>query len=205
VYKKPTSDRSEDYLKRSTLLLILCATAAGLAQADAVVTFDAFPLGGFTSGVESGFTINAVNTNVYGNTFGFPTPSVGVGAPDAVATITFTDGGVFTYVSLDLDTPAITTEEYTPVGIAGYFGATLVGEDFATTPATAGSPQTFDAFNLAGVNITSLVLTVVSNDFNSPLVDNVTFDSAVPEPATLSMLGLGICGILGFSWKRKKA
>jgi hypothetical protein len=143
-----------------------------------------------------------VNGYVWPGIYGFPTLSVGSDGPDTASTFTFTDGGTFSFVSLDLDNPGVSGP---PVTVQGYEGATLVASDIFDVPTVAGTPATFDVVHLAGLDLTSLVVTVTSNELDTPLVDNVTFNAATPEPGMIPLLGLSICGILGLRWKRRNA
>jgi len=185
-------------LQRVTFLLTLCAAlSAGVAYAGTIVQFDGFATGTFTSGSDNGFTITAVNGFVYGNSYGFPGNSAGVPFPDTTSTYTFSDGGDFTFVSLDIDVSASgQTQLLPPITVAGYSGALLVATDSFPVPSLGGTPETFDAVNLAGLNVNSLVVSVTSNALVSPLIDNVTFNTTVPEPATISTLGVGLCAVL---------
>ena len=63
-------------LQRVTVLLTLVAgLSAGLAHADALVQFDGFTTGAFSSGTDDGFSIAAVNGNIWSG--GFPGNSAG--------------------------------------------------------------------------------------------------------------------------------
>ncbi|HKN61026.1 MAG TPA: PEP-CTERM sorting domain-containing protein [Candidatus Acidoferrales bacterium] len=186
-------------------VLILITGVVPSAQANTVFQFDGFPTGPFSSGADNGFSVSSVNGYVWGNTYGFPGNSAGTGFPDTAATFTFTDGGTFTFLSLDLDNPGF-GGTLTAVTVDGYLGAALVAADSFDVPSASKTPTTFDAVNLAGLDINSLVVTVTSNTAESPLLDNVTFTgTGVPEPAAIWMLSLGIGGILGFRCKRKNA
>jgi hypothetical protein len=185
------------------VVLLLIAGGAPSVQADTKFQFDGFSTGPFSNGTDNGFSVSSVNGYIWGNTYGFPGNSAGAGSPDTAATFTFTDGGTFTFVSLDLDNPGF-GGTLTAVTVDGYRGATLVAADSFDVPSAFETPTTFDALNLAGLDINSLVVTVTSNNLETPLLDSVTF-TAVPEPAAIWMLSLGIGGILGLRWKRKNS
>lgn len=184
-------------MNRFTFFLF-AALATVVAQAGTVVQFDAFPTGDFTSGTNNGFTVNASLGYIWGNTFGFPGNSAGVPSPNTLSTYTFTDGGSFNFLSIDIDNPDPNASAFPAIIVDGYLGATLVAEDTFTVPNIGQTPATFLALNLAGLNIDSLVVSVTSSPGWSPLIDNVAFASAVPEPAAMAMLGIGVCALWGF-------
>jgi hypothetical protein len=190
-------------MNRYTFFLF-AALGTVVAQAGTVVQFDGFPTGDFTSGTNNGFTINANLGYLWGNTFGFPGTSAGVPFPLTLSTYTFTDGGSFNFLSIDIDNPDITGGKLPAVIVDGYLGATLVAEDTFTVPNIGQTPATFLALNLAGLNIDSLVVSVTSSSSFSPLIDNVTFATSAPEPATMAMLGIGVCALWGFKQLRRR-
>ena len=115
-------------LQRATLLLTLfAALSAGVAHAGTIVQFDGFPTGDFSSGSNNGFTINATLGFIWGNTYGFPGNSAGVPFPDTESTYTFTDGGNFTFLSIDIDVGG--SEADFSVGHRGWlFGSLAAGD-----------------------------------------------------------------------------
>jgi hypothetical protein len=186
-------------LQRVTVLLTLVAgLSAGLAHADALVQFDGFTTGAFSSGTDDGFSIAAVNGNIWSG--GFPGNSAGSNNPGVTATFTFTDGGAFTFLSLEIAKyNALDDDAFPAVTVDGYSGASLVATDIISVP-SGGGPETFDADNLAGLSLTSLVVSVSSNYLGPALIDDFTFGSptptATPEPATITMFGAGLCALL---------
>jgi hypothetical protein len=154
-------------LHRVTLpLALFAALSAGLAHGDTLVQFDGFSTGPFSSGTDNGFTISATNGSIWSG--GFPGNSAGENSGGVTSTFTFTDGGAFTFLSLEIDKynplddapiPAVTVE--------GYSGASLVATDSFNVP-SGGAPETFDADNLAGLNLTNLVVSVSSNYLGLP-------------------------------------
>jgi hypothetical protein len=93
---------------------------------------------------------------------------------------------MFQFLSIDIDNPSPTGVKLPAIIVDGYLGATLVAEDSFNVPSTGMTPATFDAINLAGLNINSLVVSVTSSPNWSPL-------------------GLGVCAIWGFGRKRKNS
>jgi hypothetical protein len=186
-------------LQRVIVLLTLVAgLSAGLAHADSLVQFDGFSTGAFSSGTDNGFTIGATNASIWSG--GFPGNSAGENNPGVTATFTFTDGGAFTFLSLEIAKyNALDDDAFPAVTVEGYSGATLLATDSFSVP-SGGAPGTFDADNLAGLSLTSLVVSASSNYLGPALIDDLDFDSptptATPEPATISMLGAGVCAIL---------
>jgi hypothetical protein len=178
------------------LPLLLCA---GTSDA-AVITFDSESPGAYPGGTESGFTIVATNASAWAATWGFPTISVGAGAPNVTASFTFTTTGLFEFGSLDLVLP-IPSGVPGPVTVQGYLGAALLAQDSFAAPGTANTPTGYAAVNLSGIPIDSLVVSTTSNATQTLLIDNITV-TAVPEPSSFLLLGVGSLA-LG-AWMRRR-
>ena len=60
--------------------------------------------------------------------------------------------------------------------------------------------------SLSASNIDKIVWSGSGTGFHPYGVDNIQFDnttSAVPEPSSLTLLGIGVAGIAGYGWRRR--
>ena len=104
-------------------------------------------------------------------------------------------GGVFDLLSIVL----VHTDFIDPIVWNGYRDGSLV----ATATITADIFLNDTLYSFGGFTGLDLVTMSVSGTWTDPMFDDLTFETAVPEPGTLALLGIGILA-LGMA-KRKTA
>jgi hypothetical protein len=145
--------------------------------------------------VNYGAGISGISGTTFGNLYGFNTTPGGsrwLGFPTGSATFNFTN--------------QVNAFGFWITGIQTAFTSVF------TVTFNDGSPQTLNipinvnggaqyfGFTIAGGNLTSLTITNASGDYWG--IDDVRYSSAVPEPATLLLLGSGIA-LMGISRRRR--
>ena len=109
-------------------------------------------------------------------------------------------GGAFALLAFDIG-------EWSNSGPGGFFahqiqvlGTVVGGGTLSTTLTVDGRKPAFETFNFNGwTNLSSVTLQGIRGDgpSNSFGLDNVVVARAVPEPGTLSLLGLGVASLIG--------
>lgn len=190
---------------RLAAMVALCGTAgvvaAGTSAKAAVVTFDGFSAGVFAGGMEDGFTIVTSNATVWEPIYGFPTQSAGTDVINVTGIFSFTAAAPFRFVSIELVDPGFDSMSG-PVIAEGYLGAMLLATDVFPLPGIRRVPVMHSAGNLAGLTLDRLVLSTTASDDQTTIFDNVTFASAVAEPAPLALAGAVALG--GLVWRRRR-
>jgi hypothetical protein len=180
------------------------------------ITFETAPFRGFTGPVtEAGFTYSTLSGGLFVNSFGNPgqdmegAERVGGG----VLKIVRAGGGDFNFDDVDFAAFDSTGTGSQTLQVAGLLGASMVGTDMYTLANTSiFSPKysnwtTEAASVLAGKTLSELDITLnaglaLSFAFTEA-IDNVVLTpvSAVPEPASLALLG---AGVLALGWLRRR-
>ena len=194
-------------MKTTALFLAALAAVSAAGVRAEVITFDGLTGGNgsaFTTYTEAGFTVTPTTGSWYqGTSFGDPTPSLvsgGVFGGPADNSITITNGGQFTFTSIDFAGSTTSDADYT-------FTGTLGGSNVFTVTGVEPPPQVFSTI-LSGVSgdiIDTLVIEtdLVSNDANQSVnLDNIVVNSsATPEPGTMGLIAAGLT-LLGFIKRR---
>ena len=204
----------------AAILALAFSVGAGAAQAT-TITFDELPPSDqFSMPVGTDFATGGYNFNLRdGLAWIMAASNDGVHASngttslDLGGTVTVTNiaNKAFSLASLDLATfwaVQTSTVKLTGTDVSGH----NVVQTYTLGGASGPSPYGLTTYNLSGFdNLTSLVLELVYNQSTATyfsLVDNLVLNeqavTAVPEPETWAMLGLGLAMVAGLA-RRKRA
>ncbi len=145
--------------------------------------------GGNANGNPGNWGVDGTNGPQFLGFNGSNTPGGGLGGSEPYGdTITF--AGAVSNVFLDASrTNGSTDLLFT---LCGYNGATLLG----CASNSLGPVNQWSTFGLAFGNITSVTVEGTGSGFHPYGIDNLQFNSPIPEPATLALVGGGLLGIV---------
>jgi hypothetical protein len=161
--------------------------------------------GGIINITASGASVNPIAPSADSIMLNAASNSYNVALPATVVvqTGTFTVGnspGVVQDIPITLTQSVTINGDTQTVTITGDDNVTLASDVLTLNASTTNFPG-------AGLTLTTQPFISSPGGVGAVINFNLqgTVSSAVPEPASLTLLGVGACGLLGYGWRRRKA
>lgn len=189
-------------LAKTLPVLALMLAATGPLRAEPItITFDEIPVGMIPGGTLTlnvgGIEVTFSGLGLQIRQFGAPFPSTRVlSTLTDIQPITVTFGGGITADLVEVENL-----------INGRFTSeidVIRGDAFDPSNVLLDSASNSNTIHrLVGPDIARVVYDDVAGPHgNGYVLDNFTF-TPVPEPTSIALLGLGVCGALGYGWRRR--